>query len=171
MSGKQVIFEELDLSERLRVLMAVEKMTVSELSQAAGVSKSAMEKYLAGPSSPRATAIASLCANLGLSVEWLLFGYSDNDRTRVRDLAFSAMFQLIQDLKADPALRSAFESLESGSRELSAFAVNVASVRAEAVGTDLWNARKRDMREASEGVTEARGPFMPFQADRRADRK
>ena len=59
MSGDQSAYETLDLSERLRTVMAQYKLSVSELAEHAGVSKSAMEKYLAGPSSPRATAIAS----------------------------------------------------------------------------------------------------------------
>jgi transcriptional regulator with XRE-family HTH domain len=147
MPSKQVAFDDLDLSDRLRLVMTVEKLTVSELAQAAGVSKSAMEKYLAGPSSPRATAIASLCANLGLSVEWLMFGYSDNDRLRIRDLAVGTLFQLLQDLKTKPELRSEFDRLEAGSREFTTFALSVASERAEDVATNLWEARKRSMRQ------------------------
>jgi transcriptional regulator with XRE-family HTH domain len=147
MPSKQVAFDDLDLSDRLRLVMTVEKLTVSELAQAAGVSKSAMEKYLAGPSSPRATAIASLCANLGLSVEWLMFGYSDNDRLRIRDLAVGTLFQLLQDLKTKPELRSEFDRLEAGSRAFTTFALSVASERAEDVATNLWEARKRSMRQ------------------------
>jgi transcriptional regulator with XRE-family HTH domain len=149
-----VVFRELDISSRLRVLMAEDKLTVGELAAAAGVSKSAMEKYLAGPSSPRATAIASLCANLGLSVEWLLFGYADNDRVRIRNLGFGALFQLMQDLKTPGDLRDAFERAKLGSKEFSLFAVDLASERAEELGGDLWNMRKNAMRGAAQGYVE-----------------
>ena len=153
--AEQVTFEEIDLSGRLRLLMVTEKMTVSELAVAAGVSKSAMEKYLAGPSSPRATALASLAANLGLSLEWLFFGYSDNDRRRARDLAMRALFQVMQDIKQPGPFRDEFERLQFGSRDFMNFALGVATERAEEVGAKLWAERQKAMRDYAQGIREA----------------
>lgn len=155
MRDKPVIFEDLDISVRLRMLMASEKLTVAELAAMAGVSKSAMEKYLSGPSSPRATALASLAANLGLSLEWLLFGYSENDRVRIRNLSMSAMFQLLHDLKSPGEIRATFNALEVGSKEFNSFAIDLATDRAEELGERLWNARKQAMKNAASGFQEA----------------
>jgi transcriptional regulator with XRE-family HTH domain len=163
MSGEQVTFENLDISGQLRMIMAAKRLTVAELARAAGVSKSAMEKYLAGPSSPRATAIASLCANLDLSVEWLLFGYSTDDAHRVRDLAMNVIFQLIQDLKNPGPTHDHFEALVAGSRDFNGFALEVASSLSHEIGTKLWKARRRDMRYAAEGAREATLDPIPFQ--------
>ena len=154
MRDNLAISEELDISVRLRMLMASEKLTVAELAAMAGVSKSAMEKYLAGPSSPRATAVASLAANLGLSLEWLLFGYSESDRVRIRNLSMSAMFQLLHDLKSPGEVRESFNALEVGSKEFNTFAIDLATDRAEDLGERLWNARKRAMKMAAAGFQE-----------------
>lgn len=81
----QARITELDISERLRLMMRERKLTVAGMAQAAGVSKSAMEKYLAGPpgpSSPRATAVASVCQELSASANLLLFT-TPNDELRL----------------------------------------------------------------------------------------
>lgn len=155
MSSEQVVFRDLDISEQLRVVMAMENLTVAEMAAAAGVSKSAMEKYLAGPSSPRAAALASLCANLGLSMEWLLFGYSENDRTRVRDLSVRAFFQIMHDLKGLGPLSEKFNSLELGTREFNQFALSTAADRAEGLAEGLWAHRRKSMADAAAGNREA----------------
>lgn len=154
MAAKQVSFDELDLSAQLRLVMATERLNVTQMAAAAGVSKSAMEKYLAGPSSPRATAVASLCANLGLSIEWLLFGYSDNDRLRVRDFALNAIVGLLHDLKNDPALSAKFAALDGASKDFATFSLDVASGRAEALGESVWKARQQAMKEHASGLRE-----------------
>ncbi len=165
MSSKKVDFKVLDLSAQLRYLMASERLSVSELAQAAGVSKSAMEKYLAGPSSPRATAVASLCANLGLSIEWLLFGYSDNDRLRVRDFVTKALHDIIFDLKNDPTLSAQFEGHKANSKEFSTFALGVAMDQSELVAARVWEARKKSMKDYAAGHREAVLQIMPFSKD------
>lgn len=162
MSSKQVVFQELDISAQLRLIIATERLTVTELAAAAGVSKSAMEKYLAGPSSPRATSVASLCANLGLSIEWLLFGYSDNDRVRVRNQVLFAIDGLMRDLKQAGPLKDSFDKLDVGGKEFATFALTVASDIAEVVAEKVWDSRKRSMREAAEGYSEAALDGIPF---------
>lgn len=134
------------------MLMTHEKMTVSEMAAAAGVSKSAMEKYLAGPSSPRAVAVASLCKSLGVGVEWLLFGDGDDDRLKNRDLATRAFFQLVQDLKSPGPMRDLFEQSEPGSPEFNALAFSLATERAEELGGKLGDSRQRKLREAAAGL-------------------
>ncbi|MFC2967056.1 helix-turn-helix domain-containing protein [Acidimangrovimonas pyrenivorans] len=149
------MFKELDISDRLRMLMTHEKMTVADVAAAAGVSKSAMEKYLAGPSSPRAIAIASLCTSLGVSVEWLLFGEGDDDRLKNRDLATRVVFQLLQDLKSPGPMRDQFEQSEPGSPEFNAFAFSLATERAEELGGKLGDSRQRALRAATAGLKDA----------------
>ncbi|WP_323005429.1 helix-turn-helix transcriptional regulator [Pseudorhodobacter sp.] len=160
--AKQVYFQELDISDRLRFLMTSEKLTVGELATAAGVSKSAMEKYLSGPSSPRATALASLAANLGLSLEWLFFGYSDNDRQRIGNLAMNALFQLMQDIKQEGPFRDEFARFEFGTRDYTTFALTVANERAEELGQKLWDARRKSMREYANGLRQVALPAIPL---------
>ena len=157
MNGKQVTFEVLDLSAQLRMVMATERLTVSQLADAAGVSKSAMEKYLAGPSSPRATAIASLCANLGLNPEWLLFGYNENDWRRVRDFAFRAFVDLLHDMKADASLSAEFAALDASSKDFRTFAIDVSTMRAETLADKVRAARQASMKDYAEGVRQVWG--------------
>jgi transcriptional regulator with XRE-family HTH domain len=156
-----VIFEELDLSERLRLVMTLKRLTVADLARMAGVSKSAREKYLAGPSSLRTTAVASLCANLGISAEWLIFGFSDTDARRSASLATSAMFRLLSDVKAGE-LRGNFERLAADSPEFREFAVALASTRGLELGERMVQARNRTMRDAAAGHGEAILPPIPF---------
>lgn len=89
---------ELDISVRLRALMREHGLTVSKLSEIAGVSKSAMEKYLAGPSSPRATAVASICKQLETSADWLLFGKPENDEL-IRRGVHTMMYHIVMQQK------------------------------------------------------------------------
>lgn len=162
MRADQVTFEVLDLSAQLRLVMASERLTVIQLADAAGVSKSAMEKYLAGPSSPRATAIASLCANLGLSPEWLMFGYTDNDWRRIRDFAFRDFVGLLHDIKQDQDLAARFAACDAGSKEFLTLAMETATARAEALADKVKAARKAAMVDHAAGVREVAGPFVPF---------
>ena len=167
MNEAQVIFEQLDISEQLRLLIATERLTVAQLAAAAGVSKSAMEKYLAGPSSPRATTVATLCVNLGITPEWLLFGHSDSDARRVRDFGIQLLMQLIIDMRRPGELRAAFEAVEPDSKALNQLAFDVACVRADELAARVNEARKRSMRESVEGHREAVGQMMPFQTERK----
>ncbi len=169
MSGKQVVFRDLDISERLRMVMVTDKLTVSQLADAAGVSKSAMEKYIAGPSSPRATSLASLCANLGIGLEWLVFGPADNDYLRVRGYVFSELFQLMHDLREEGHLRSRFESCDPGSREFRQFATDEATKRAEEIGAKMAKRRRLAMSDAAKGFAVTFGPVMPI-PDEKGDR-
>ena len=162
MGGKQVTFQTLDLSNQLRMVMATERLIVTQMAEAAGVSKSAMEKYLAGPSSPRATAIAALCTNLGLSLEWLLFGYSDNDWRRVRDTAFLSFMNLLQDLKQDEELVRHFSETEAGSKDFVSLAIEIATSRAEALADQVKAARQKSMLDHAAGGGEAVGEPMPL---------
>lgn len=162
MGGKQVTFETLDLSDQLRMVMATERLTVTQMAEAAGVSKSAMEKYLAGPSSPRATAIAALCTNLGLSLEWLLFGYSDNDWRRVRDTAFMSFMNILQDIKQDPQTAARFATMDAGSKEFMNFAIEVATSRAESLADQVKALRQKAMQDHAAGVREAVGEAIPL---------
>ena len=143
MSDSQQPLEELDLSFTLRTIMAARGLTVQNMADMAGVSKSAMEKYLAGPSSPRAVSIASLSKSLGLSADTLLFGEIDQHVERAYQIAFREIASLIEDLKADPILSPQFSRLELGSEAFSAFVRNLAFERAGQLRRQ-FNAERRD---------------------------
>lgn len=120
---------QLDLSIVLRQLMAVRRLSVSDMAKAAGVSKSAMEKYLAGPSSPRLVAIASLSRALGLSIDRIVFGEIDPDEELVWRIAFVEMDKLTSDLKEDEGLQEKFSTLDGKSEAFSDFSRDLAYVR------------------------------------------
>lgn len=130
MQDSQRPIEELDLSFMLRTVMAARGLTVQDMADMAGVSKSAMEKYLAGPSSPRAVAVASLSRALGLSADTLMFGEIDPNVELAYELAFRELASLVEDLKTDPALAPKFAALEPGNEAFAAFVRNVAFERA-----------------------------------------
>ena len=122
--------QEIDLSIILRQVMAARRLSVADMAKAAGVSKSAMEKYLSGPSSPRLVALASLSRSLGLSLDRIVFGEIDPNEELVFTIAFREMGKLISDLRSDESLRDTFSTLEAGSANLADFARELAYVRA-----------------------------------------
>jgi transcriptional regulator with XRE-family HTH domain len=126
----QAPMQEIDLSIILRQIMAARRLSVAEVADAAGVSKSAMEKYLSGPSSPRLVALASLSRALDLSMDRIVFGEIDPNEELVFTIAFREMRMLISDLKSDGALWDTFSGLEARSDALSDFAHELAYVRA-----------------------------------------
>jgi transcriptional regulator with XRE-family HTH domain len=159
MSGNQATVETVDISERLRLLMTTRKMSVIELANSAGVSKSAMEKYLAGPSSPRATAIASLCLNLGVSSEWLLLGRADEDQYLVRSVATSVIIALLQDIKQPGPLREQFQGLEAGSSDWRHFCFVLGDERACDMMNQIATERQKRLQE---GFHTSVGQAMPL---------
>lgn len=143
MTRAQAAFETLDLSDRLRLLMASHKLTVGEMAEKAGVSKSAMEKYLAGPSSPRAASVASICAALNVDADWLLLG-RESDLFNLQSIAFGEMLRLLEDLKRDKELSETYQRLELGSQEWRAFVLEVALERAVEVRNTFTKRRRQD---------------------------
>lgn len=120
----------LDLSVILRQVMAARNLSVADMAERAGVSKSAMEKYLAGPSSPRATAIASLSRSLGISADRLMFGELDPHLELSRGLAFKTIADLIQDLKNPEVIGGEFTELDKDTKVFEEFVRNTAYDRA-----------------------------------------
>lgn len=164
MPQENVTFEALDLSERLRFLMVSYKLSVSEMADAAGVSKSAMEKYLAGPSSPRATSIVALCVNLGINAEWLLFGQADEDLTRVRDFALDAFMNLIEDLVESQSHDDHRISLSDPHQR--ALALSLASDRAQELQNAISNDRARTRQQRASGIRVATIAPFPLKTSR-----
>lgn len=137
--------ETLDVSYMLRNIMAARNLTVSEMAAMAGVSKSAMEKYLAGPSSPRAVAIASLAKALDISADTILFGEIDANVELAFDHAFKAFVALLNDLKEDEQLLSKFMESEAGSADFSRFSHELAFERAK-LFRKAFQANSRDFK-------------------------
>ena len=96
------------------------KMSVSELATIAGVSKSAMEKYLAGPSSPRAVALVNISNALKVSLDWLIAGQTTHD-VQVEYVALTStarhvILDYTKHLVSKPELLLEVQQLESGQR-------------------------------------------------------
>ena len=168
MSDRQgVKVEAIDLTVRLRHIMALFGLTVAELAEKAGVSKRAMENYLAAPSSPRATTIVQLCSELGISIEWLLCGYREVEPVQVRDTVSGGMFQLLRDVKADAQMAPAFAEGDPQSDAFRRFASD-ASFRyagrvARALYGDDW--RALGPRAPRAELSWGQGPAMPLFPD------
>ncbi|OIQ67916.1 helix-turn-helix domain protein [mine drainage metagenome] len=160
--SKQAALETLDLSERLRFVMTMHKLSVSELAANAGVSKSAMEKYLSGPSVPRATAIASLCIELGINAEWLLFGRPDNDLRLVRRESENGIVALLNELKQPGTLSENFAKLGIGTSEWRKFTWEVGNERAVEIANRVANARIEARKQEAAGIREVRLDDVPF---------
>jgi transcriptional regulator with XRE-family HTH domain len=115
----------IDISARLRELMDKVRLTVAEMAEKADVSKSAMEKYLAGPSSPRGTAIAAICREFQVSADWLIFGKAEQDLNWEQFLIFQLVndgfHTLLMELKLGGPLCERFAQLDPSSIELREF--------------------------------------------------
>lgn len=107
---------QLDLSKRLRELMLAKDMTVGQLAEIGGVSKSAMEKYLAGPSSPRAVTLANICIALSVNPSWLMFGTVEHNKAAEMSAFTTTVLTSVADLllkiKSDQALLDRFVNEE-----------------------------------------------------------
>ena len=143
MGSDQPPIESLDLSSLLHTIMAARNLTVSDMARMSGVSKSSMEKYLAGPSSPRAISIASLSRALGLSADTILFGVLDSKVELAYELAFRAFASLIEDLKDEAKLGTEFNGLTAGTEAFSEFVRNAAFERARRFKRE-FNAERRE---------------------------
>jgi transcriptional regulator with XRE-family HTH domain len=149
MKAKQEEHDTLDLSERLRLLMVTHSLSVSDLARAARVSKSAMEKYLAGPSSPRAISIVALCRELGVDSEWLLFGKSDEEIYNIRRSVTYVVGKLIESLKRDGHVRDQFDRLTVGTDEFDMWSFEISDRCGLEVGAFFVADRKRALLDAA----------------------
>lgn len=152
MKAKQDEPDTLDLSERLRLLMVTHKLSVSDLARAARVSKSAMEKYLSGPSSPRAISIVALCRELGVDSEWLLFGKSDEEIYNIRRSVVYVVGKLLENLKRDGQMREQFEKLTAGTSEFDMWSLEVSDRCGLEVGAFFVADRKKALLDAASGI-------------------
>lgn len=143
MKREQPPLESLDLSIMLRQVMAVRGLSVGDMAELGAVSKSAMEKYLAGPSSPRAVTIANLSRELKLSADTLMFGQLDTHVEVAYRVAFRVIADLLKELKGEPELAGAFASLEPGTEAFADFVRDLTFERA-GIFRRAFNAERRD---------------------------
>lgn len=129
-SSKQGQEGVVDLSILLRQFMVSHRMSVADMAAAAGVSKSAMEKYLAGPSSPRLVSMISLARALDTTLDRLVFGEGDPHEELVYALSFQQLMALLQELKGGGDIARRFASLDLASKEFADFARTLAHERA-----------------------------------------
>jgi transcriptional regulator with XRE-family HTH domain len=136
----------IDLSARLRELMDKARLTVADMADKAGVSKSAMEKYLAGPSSPRGTAIAAICREFEVSADWLMFGIDGPDIGSDELLLFHVLQDgihvLLMELKLGGPLCEKFDQLAPSSLELREFIYTLSQQRAFEIKDRFFKDRK-----------------------------
>lgn len=130
MSDGQKPFETIDMSFILRTIMAARGLNVSEMAEMAGVSISAMEKYLKGPSSPRAVAVASLSRSLSISADTNMFGEINGQTELAYRHALQTLAGLIKDLKTNPELFKSFLTADAKSDEFSELVRNLAFEKA-----------------------------------------
>ena len=144
------------------MIMVTHRLSVSDLASAARVSKSAMEKYLAGPSSPRATSIVALCRELGVDSEWLLFGKPDEELFNIRRSAIYVVGKLLNELKRGSAGREIFDSLRPDSSEFEAWAREVSDRCGVEIAAFFAADRKKALSDAAAGIRNAQGTAITF---------
>lgn len=155
----------IDLSDRLRQVMRECGMTVAELAEAAGVSKSAMEKYLAGPSSPRAQVIARLCLKTGVTADWLLLGHDDPYPHNIRTSVVGGLITMLMEIRlAESTRQIVLDEDGEGIRDL----VNKAEDRIYRTIMDRVESDRRNGYQLAFGKklpTMQRMPLPPIPAD------
>ena len=154
--------DDLDISESLRALMQQHKLTVAEMAERCGVSKSAMEKYLAGTSSPRAGIIQKICIEFGVEADWILFGYSigSSFSSVLLSSAYASFQSILNELKQKSSLSEEFEKIEWGSSHWRNFLLNVATERANEIQADVSARLYKERQGAMSGIRKAFGPSI-----------
>ncbi|WP_162497499.1 helix-turn-helix domain-containing protein [Roseovarius dicentrarchi] len=140
------------------------RLNVSEIAKLAGVSKSTMEKYLAGPSSPRATAVVSICQHLGANAHWLLFGMPDEGLRIVHSAVEDGFVDLLNELKQGGSILKPFTDKEFGTKDWRLFTWELADQRARETVERIVLERDKALDEQQQGIrTAAVGPY-PFRS-------
>lgn len=160
MSSKQSSADSVDISDNLRELMKVHKLTVADMAGRVGVSKSAMEKYLAGPSSPRAATIRAICLEFDVDAEWLLFGYKLRLSPILMSASYSTFQALINELKQPNPISEKFSEIEWASSNWRQFVSDVASERAEELNQDVSKRVFEDHKLQRDGARLEYGPDL-----------
>lgn len=117
MALKQDEKAEVDISDRLREILNAKRLTVAELAARVGVSKSAMEKYLAGPSSPRAGTIIAICNEFGVTADWLLFPGMGEEYFAFRGIVSRVIEGLVEDMRRDPQIANLWLGADDTTRK------------------------------------------------------
>lgn len=151
---------EIDVSDRLRLLMRDHKLTVWDMAKLAGVSKSTMEKYLAGPSSPRATALYAICEKLGVNAHWLLFGLPDDDLRIIHTVVEDVLVDLLNELKQGGEIADPFARYSFGTSDWRLFTYELSDQRAREAIERILREREAAVQRFKEGQRVASvGPF------------
>lgn len=136
-AGKQAHDDTIDLAPQLRELMQRHKLTVSQLAERVGVSKSAMEKSLAGPGSPRASTIRAMAAEFNVRADWRLFGYANLLPVILPGSPYGSFQALLQEMKQPGPVSEAFEGAEWGAREWRNSVSSLAQDRSNELSADV----------------------------------
>ncbi len=64
----------MNIGARLRSALDALELKISEASEKSGVPYRSLQNYLRGEREPSAEALTSICARLGISIDWLLTG-------------------------------------------------------------------------------------------------
>jgi transcriptional regulator with XRE-family HTH domain len=113
--------DRIDISPQMRELMRLHDLTLATMAAEIGVSKSAVEKYLAGPSSPRAVTVANICERFDESADWVLFGKVEDQRAQralLHTLVLGALWRAMDECASSVPTPGTAESRDFVEREL-----------------------------------------------------
>lgn len=115
---------------------------------------------------PRATAIASICQNLGANAQWLLLGIPDDNLSIVRGVIADALSDILNEWEQGGEVAEPLRRLEFGTREWRTFNHELTFSRAREAIDRIKAARERWRVELQDGATLASaGPF-PLSSER-----
>ena len=90
------------VAERLKYAMKKEGINDYKLEEISGVKRSTIKNFLNTNNNPRLDTVANICVNLNLSVDWLIYGGTEDDMYIERENV---------DLLSDEFLQKQFASL------------------------------------------------------------
>ncbi len=91
------------VAERMKYAMKKAGVSDYQLEKISGVKRSTIKNFLNTNNNPRLDTVANICANLNLSVDWLIYGGAEDQMYISRDGEF--------DILSDAFLESRFASL------------------------------------------------------------
>lgn len=110
---------DIEISERLKEILAIKNWSVAEMARRCDVSRGAMEKYISGISKPGLDAFYSICVGTEVTPNWLLFGAKDHnfiDKDKLQSLltqcAYRALDSALDKIKASESPPETLEQIK-----------------------------------------------------------
>jgi len=115
---------------------------------------------------PRATAIASICQNLGANAQWLLLGIPDDNLSIVRGVIADALSDILNEWEQGGEVAEPLRRLEFGTREWRTFNHELTFSRARDTIDRIKSARERWRVELQDDATLASAGLFPLSSER-----